>query len=828
MVSPTIKTELTESFRLDIHGFKPKDLKSAPQYQRTHEPKKRIIPDENRKRGLYSCDRCKLRKTKCKRVEARASSTEILKYDDTTPCVQCSKAGVPCSTTIPRKKRVPEHHHLSNQENLGYHYKTLHAIMSHLYPYKDIDDINTIVELGELLGVNMPRLEDETPGARRTGELLSVERDDLGSQKLKLEKGPPGQEKYQSLMYDMDGNQHYIGPGGTGSVLRGLIDIIQTRSPHKRPASSAINFYNSSQTPLSTALTPRDPQLVFHQGYTPSPPGLDVLLLERFPLVNLLSRSEYEHYFQVFVDKVLPFYYIFRLQHIQDLFTRLMNELFDHNSGPVPLTNLQICVIYIIFLFARKFEEQPFPNSKFTMEVAEKYMQIIRLFLSDYIMTPSIGGIKLLFMVAAYLNTDPTRESAYILTNITYVQARSLGLHRESIILRFDTEEKKDDCRMLFWTIFKSCETMAVAFGRSSFIHCEDNEIDVSQPLFEYSALCKDESYKAFLKEELALGPLLNGILHNRKLLVDNSILSLVNIERNLAMTQKLLRFRESWPPTLLAYDQDFPIKRYKLKLHNVLQHHMSMVTLPFILETVNTNVRLSAEDPLFQILNSGISCAIRTSKVFWFAHRNELLNASVYHDRLYGYTATLVLVLTFILMTSYFKHHHNYDDVVDAIEFTPFELFQAIKRLKEGLESMHWSPTLARISVVTANLFGDLNIMEELQRLVDAGDPRGWKALPELQKNRQPVSPFTCATQEQTPNGIALPAPPLEAPGSSQINVPEHINFFGPSAEYPALVPTPVIDDELIDLLFGDNILTGTNSTSFNLGGLFNDYNYE
>ncbi|GME85399.1 unnamed protein product [Ambrosiozyma monospora] len=156
--------------------------------------KRRIVPTESRKRALFSCDRCKLRKTKCKRIQ-----NNDLKYDNITPCVQCTKAGVACTTSIPRKKRF-----YGPIENISLHYKCLLALATGLFPDKDIYNIEELIELGRSFKFEMPSIDsneeiqglkhpDDVPaksGAKRPKkeELSSTgAKDEHQDKKIKLE-----------------------------------------------------------------------------------------------------------------------------------------------------------------------------------------------------------------------------------------------------------------------------------------------------------------------------------------------------------------------------------------------------------------------------------------------------------------------------------------------------------------------------------------------------------------------------------------------------------------------------------------------------------------
>lgn len=100
--------------------------------------KRRIVPEEFRKRTSVSCDLCKTRRVKCERSDGNDG-----------PCKNCLKLNMPCQSALPRKKRI-----YGSVESLSERYRVLEDLVNKLLPQEDTDDTSNLVEIAKRLDLN--------------------------------------------------------------------------------------------------------------------------------------------------------------------------------------------------------------------------------------------------------------------------------------------------------------------------------------------------------------------------------------------------------------------------------------------------------------------------------------------------------------------------------------------------------------------------------------------------------------------------------------------------------------------------------------------------
>ncbi|MCJ1305349.1 hypothetical protein MMC08_008163, partial [Hypocenomyce scalaris] len=110
--------------------------------------RRRLVPDDLRKRTSMSCDLCKTRRVKCERTPSASSKAEP------GPCRNCIKLGVMCKSSLPRKKRI-----YGNAENLGVRYRMLDALVEQLLPGEDTSDIRSLREIARRFQIQTPDVE---------------------------------------------------------------------------------------------------------------------------------------------------------------------------------------------------------------------------------------------------------------------------------------------------------------------------------------------------------------------------------------------------------------------------------------------------------------------------------------------------------------------------------------------------------------------------------------------------------------------------------------------------------------------------------------------
>ncbi|TID19808.1 hypothetical protein CANINC_003691 [Pichia inconspicua] len=667
---------------------------------------RRLVPSDRRKRALFSCDRCKLRKTKCNRIQ-----NNDLKYDNITPCLQCTKAGVSCTTSIPRKKRF-----YGPVKNITLHYKCLLALASGLFPDADIYNIDELIEIGHKLKFEMPNIDSEVEEMEKSerealarlenesnlidskeseveSEVKSENQNSIPSKpnatinnssdqhKLKPEvenderdfstvtkssipessddkipKLPPGFRLKQKnvdnerLIMDKFGHTHFIGNFGTASLLNGLCDIIIKRSYNQNnPPTSTQDIRDSSVQTITSEAAP-----VYH--YPTQVFNIDNINVDRFPLINLVDKEEADVYVKVFFEKIHPYYFIFNQNKFKEKYDLFWEELkinlkTNSKSTILRISGAEICTIYTIWILGRRFlkysEPEHLPhNAILDDEAIGNLIDIIKLSLSDVVLTPSIDGIRLLFLFSVYLSSIKVRESGYCLMELAAIQAKSLGLHRKSIVNKFN-EEKSDVMKRIMWSLGKAETSLCCSFGRASAIPWE--EIDIGLP--EITDVT-DEHFKIFYFQSCRLTKIIFEILDYKKK-AQKDPLSLTSTEKALYFKKKLENFWDNIPESWKDY-KSLPIKRYKPKLHIQYHYYFITLTLPmFLYISSSHNYIVKNDDPFLSLLVCGIKSSFKTAEIISYTDSKGFFNGTLYYDVFYCYNAIMVLTLTYILFKS-------------------------------------------------------------------------------------------------------------------------------------------------------------------------------
>lgn len=139
----------------------------------------RRVPPDKRKRTETSCDKCKLRKQKCDRIQGQ------------TQCRYCELHGIACSITQPRKKRV-----YGSVKALGSRIVLLEALVKGLLPEADLSSNDEMHQLSKSLGIPLPDVEDHPADVQASPSKQAV-------------------ENALSLLRDQQGQAQYIGPASS-------------------------------------------------------------------------------------------------------------------------------------------------------------------------------------------------------------------------------------------------------------------------------------------------------------------------------------------------------------------------------------------------------------------------------------------------------------------------------------------------------------------------------------------------------------------------------------------------------------------------------------
>lgn len=746
---------------------------------------------DRRKRALFSCDRCKIRKIKCRRV-----SNNDLKYDNITPCIQCSKAGVACTTSIPRKKRF-----YGPVKNVSLHYRCLLALVIGLFPDKDVYNIEELIDLGHSLKIEMPSTDSSSdnqpfrPGIQEVQNASSLKAEpsyplnedaikpltedeckdgylsgnsrhaaaqastsstsasssstDLNKLQVAKDKKvllaseaavkqeppslPPSIKVKKSAQCDSDrlimdrfGHTHYIGNFGTASVLNGLCDIIIKRSSSSRHTPTSTQDIRDST--LQTITSENEPVYQYPTHLY----NLDTINVDRFPLINLIGRQEADIYVSVFFEKVHPYYFIFNRKRFDQRYELFWKEIKKTSKAkgsmnePLRLSGTAICCIYMVWILGRRFmqysskSEMP-KGAVLDLEMTDRFIDIIRLTLSDVVLTPTIDGIRLLFLFSTYLSSIKVRESGYCLMEMAAIQAKGLGLHRKVIVDKFN-DGKSDEMKRIMWSLAKNESILCCSLGRASAIPWE--EIDVELPKIDDEP---DELFKTYYFKSVRLTRIIFFILDYKKK-TQKEPLSLGSLEKALTCQRELQSFWDSLPEQWKDY-KSLPIRRYKPKLHIQYHYYYITLTLPMFLHIVSVpNYNIKRGDPLLGLLVHGILSSFETAELVTYTDANGFFNGTIYYDVFYCYNAIMVLTLSYILFVSS-KHSGGRTSVVDLdyldskyginLEHLLKEINMIRKLILNNLHKI--DGTMRRMSDIIETLLDDLGIIQILVKKYNA-----------------------------------------------------------------------------------------------------------
>ncbi|CDK29412.1 unnamed protein product [Kuraishia capsulata CBS 1993] len=805
--------------------------------------RRRIVSNENRKRALFSCDRCKKRKTACKRLHS-----DNLRYDHTTPCIQCSRKGLECTTTIPRKKRF-----VGPVENVGLHYKCLTSLLAGLFPERDIYNLEHLVELGKSFKIDMPDLdaeqeeeedENQSDEDSDTGEngnnhtdlkqslSHSIHRDiTVETVKLesKVEETPVERSDKridsETLIVDKGGNVHYIGSTGTVALLKSLCDIILRKSFNLKPSQPLRELRDSRLETITSSHNVGETNMPSYLA------GMDLTDLKRLPMSNLLPREQADALVDVFFKHVHPMYFVFIEAKFKEKYELFWSELDSYDetfksspesrlssdsgvvttSSPSPakkLSHTEIGCIYMVWILANRYNyTKPYSrtdSSQLDDSTVAKLIDIIKLTLPDIVLTPSVNGIRLVYLLSVFLASTKVRESAWILVELAITQVRSLGLHRTSLHVQCSPTMAEERQR-LFWALIKTRVFSSSSFGRVPGLNGEEMDVDIPT----LSDLKPDDPFKVYYKHNLELSKIMYDIMITRiRLNLKSDPFSFSNTERTLLVKKRLDAFWQTLSPDWQD-PYSHPISMYKIKINVFYQYYHICLTLPFYFHFANNSShRISKGDPTMTVLITGIESAFKIAELTTLNDEQGFFNGTLSSDVFFAYNAVLVLALTYIL----FKTNGSASE--SLIDFTYLDtahginlasLLNALNLVRRMIfkNSYRLNGTAETISEVIETILQDLGIVDILIQefgapaTINLGDKSSKQHVESLPKHL----PLDNDLNQDYPVPEGFPTTHIlsEMPN---INAPAIENAM---MNHNASLPQDFVDGQFIDMLLGD-----------------------
>lgn len=600
-------------------------------------PKRRLVAPDKRKKASFSCDRCKLRKIACHRPSP------------TGPCTGCERSNHECNTTIKRKKKIR-----GPIENIGLHYKCLHLLVKNLFPEIDVNNIDALIDFGERKGVAMPsryggnseedakELKDlslvittgrmsASPGSQgdvrvKDEPMEEPKEENTVAAPLNRELGAPHKDY---IIIDLGGNSHCIGPLGAPSFMDLYLRIIAYKGDVDLLKWSTFQKIAKGELVISSSHEPIQQH------------DLSFLTSEKFPYSGEIGRQAADHYVGIFFSRIHHRFLCFNETMFRETHEKFWAAL--QTGIKDKLSNQAICCIYMVWILGRLYDptDVAFSVEESTMQ---KYLHIVKLCLSDILLTATLDGVRVLLLLSIYLDNRKRRETGYILVELAARQAITLGLNRRSLSSCMEGEDKKEEMRRTWWTVFMMEVCFSIQMGRSSSIQIEDINMDYPTclgvsglPYYPQIYLSQVEMTKCLFKM----------MQYRRTLTRTSNILADDKVRKAFEVSQELNDIFRSLSPSLLdleAFDSS------KLVLHLRYHYYSLLLTLPLLLHVANTP-SLVMSDNISTLINQCGRLCIAIAGLIELSARHNVLNGTLFPDIFYGHLAVMGLVVFYLML---------------------------------------------------------------------------------------------------------------------------------------------------------------------------------
>ena len=726
-------------------------------------PNSRRVPDTVRRRAQFSCDRCKLRRIRCVRLNKADA------------CESCEESKSSCKSTIPRKARFSTSSDGLNNSR----YQALDALVKGIFPDEDCDDIQTLFRLGLQNNIVMPGAVVSDSGVQfHNGRQHSQAIDGLQTNPAAAATHPSGssaqacpetnntQTSLSAALAELQpwplhvdlavqgavnlleeetcipaphGVQHYVGPASSfefANAIRRLVTlrselIEDTRKRQDRKSRLRAEFTNLR---TSIALEPRiqthpasivqEPTTSPHVQGGPAPslphdsPASSRYgdTMSRASIFNLASvraqmpsRQLADRLIKTFFEKVHPSYALF---HRGTFYTQYESIWQRHGSPQYELDPGYICSLLMVYVFGALLLEHE--GLEWAAELQRKYLRMVRECFHNLALSASLTNVQSLLLLQLYEHNAGERNTSWILLGQAARMAIALGMHREGTSHNFDVIER--NARKLVWFTLYSFEQYAsLTLGRPSTIKALEANVKLPEEAmvdgndhppdyFAHASILLDITSKV-RQFATASSPhcfnsqFLNSMLDNKATIMQDLDAWFQRLPRHLSAEWSFSR-----PQHL----------RTVLLLHINYHYLVSVLTRPYLLCKVDHDIRMQAITspsnllhPIAEITKQAEQCITSSIAVADLLQRlstESLLEGSCWIDFFYSYHAMLVLCLDFL------GHPHRSPEDWTARDR---EISDSVSTLIEMRQIHQLSPTsriLTKVSLQFANIVGLAN----------------------------------------------------------------------------------------------------------------------
>ncbi|KAI0161261.1 fungal-specific transcription factor domain-containing protein [Xylariaceae sp. FL1272] len=494
---------------------------STPSPLSTAESKarRRRVPEDQRKRGVQSCDLC--RKKRCKCIPAPGGGHQ---------CANCLAQDAPCTYRLPRKTRI-----YGSVEDLSDRFRCLEALVRGAFPDETLNSVQDLLELGQRKGYEMPSLNHETGGSPNMNDILQnqgrsnsaeqhseannrvigqIKRDD--SRTLTESPGSScpaddGSTDSYPLIKDPSGREHYIGPSGGLqflSQLRRLLISTEHDSELDEPPSAAEGSkFVQDDGALALETDDLNPEKVdgklealsINSGISHSSPGS---VLTTTSDVTKKSTAEIDKYWMQLpspniINQLLHAYFLRAHDDFPLFHQATFEEEYEVRLGRYqtrcrlsttapqpaqPVEDLDMgwlgCLHMMIALGSLReppISEGDPDNTRLVRYCVQSTKAMIPYFTSNC----TLNHLRALVLLALFLHNNNERNATWNLIGTAIRMAFALGLHQDSTSSNFRPIEREVRKRV-FCTLYGVEQFLANNLGRPSGL--ADSDIEISAP----------------------------------------------------------------------------------------------------------------------------------------------------------------------------------------------------------------------------------------------------------------------------------------------------------------------------------------------------------
>ncbi|CAH6723391.1 hypothetical protein CLIB1444_15S00254 [[Candida] jaroonii] len=589
---------------------------------------------KQRKKALYSCDRCKTKKRKCVREVINEDGSSAITLDMAYTCTECLRTKSLCHTTLGKRKqstvvyeRAPlpvDKPQVKDDTTSIEKYEVLLNIVQKIFPNLKSGSLRDLQSVAETVGAYTPEPSDED---------VSI--------------------KTESMVEPFKFQGDFASPNIHSNIIECM----------KLSGFSRVSMERNIKKETSSDV---------HKAF-----------LKEMPLVEWIPRIQADQLVEIFFQKINPVYnYLDQEEFLKsyELFWLLMKNNEFVSSSVLFLKTTEVCQVYLVMMLAQSYMWLS-PNFHSNANIVDsktitKYLMLINSIIPEAILKPSTPGIQMLLLLSSYFDINNAKESACVLIKLASSQAISLGLNKKATDGNDGgdfAEKLKNGGATLWWAIFASEVRLSNTMGRPSSIHVDDGNVEIPSdyqiPSYTIQSKYKYSDHTLYFSKYIELHKVLHSFLNFKVSLVKHAsegVNSPANIEKATNLKRDLNLWKASLPSFLKdPYGNKGIISNLNVSLHLLYYYYFINLGTPFLLITlklVQNNTPIPKEDAIFSFTVSSITCSKHLYKIFKYQYDNSLLDGTTYSGIEVLYHGVMAIALGILIIS-----HKNRDNTLDT-----------------------------------------------------------------------------------------------------------------------------------------------------------------